>query len=195
MEIDRDKIYQLVKYTFQNFTTLDADTIEKIRLWRNHPDIRKYMYNPNEITELEHQNFINSLKDRRDKSYWLVSRNDTPLGVINLVDIDYEVSMAELGYYLIQDYHKTGIVIEFLVTVHFFFFEMINISTIYGGTNIKNIDAQLLNKFLGGEEKGLFTKDNNQYLRHFITKEHFLALRHKTDNFRTFVTFLKETSH
>ena len=43
---------------------------EMILKWRNHPDIRKWMYNQDEIKFEEHLNFIDSLKLRKDKLYF-----------------------------------------------------------------------------------------------------------------------------
>ena len=57
-----------------NFIDLKLEEKEMILKWRNHPDIRKWMYNQDEIKFEEHLNFIDSLKLRKDKLYFLVKK-------------------------------------------------------------------------------------------------------------------------
>ena len=57
-----------------NFIDLELKEKEMILEWRNHPDIRKWMYNQDEIKFEEHLNFIDSLKLRKDKLYFLVKK-------------------------------------------------------------------------------------------------------------------------
>ena len=64
---------------------IDLSLEEKIMVlgWRNHPEIRKWMYNQDEIKLEEHLNFIDSLKLRKDKLYFLVKKEDEFIGVID----------------------------------------------------------------------------------------------------------------
>ena len=59
-----------------NFIDLKLEEKEMILKWRNHPDIRKWMYNQDEIKFEEHLNFIDSLKLRKDKLYFLVKKEE-----------------------------------------------------------------------------------------------------------------------
>ena len=45
-----------------NFIDLELEEKEMILKWRNHPEIRKWMYNQDEIKLEEHLSFIESLK-------------------------------------------------------------------------------------------------------------------------------------
>ena len=71
-----------------NFIDLKLEEKEMILKWRNHPDIRKWMYNQDEIKFEEHLNFIDSLKLRKDKLYFLVKKEDEFIGVIDFLDLD-----------------------------------------------------------------------------------------------------------
>lgn len=71
-----------------NFIDLKLEEKEMILKWRNHPDIRKWMYNQDEIKFEEHLNFIDSLKLRKDKLYFLVKKEDDFIGVIDFLDLD-----------------------------------------------------------------------------------------------------------
>ena len=71
-----------------NFIDLELKEKEMILEWRNHPDIRKWMYNEDEIKFEEHLSFIDSLKSRKDKLYFLVKKEDEFIGVIDFFGLD-----------------------------------------------------------------------------------------------------------
>ena len=71
-----------------NFIDLKLEEKEMILKWRNHPDIRKWMYNQDEIKFEEHLSFIDSLKSRKDKLYFLVKKEDEFIGVIDFFGLD-----------------------------------------------------------------------------------------------------------
>jgi len=80
-----------------DFTTLDANQLTLVLSWRNHPKIREWMLHPNEISMEEHLQFVESLKRREDRRYFLVQREGKNIGVIDFMDIMEE--SAELGLY------------------------------------------------------------------------------------------------
>lgn len=71
-----------------NFIDLELREKEMILEWRNHPEIRKWMYNEYEIKLEEHLSFIESLKSRKDKLYFLVKKENEFIGVIDFLDLD-----------------------------------------------------------------------------------------------------------
>ncbi|MDD2357038.1 MAG: UDP-4-amino-4,6-dideoxy-N-acetyl-beta-L-altrosamine N-acetyltransferase [Thiovulaceae bacterium] len=80
-----------------DFIDLTLKEKEKVLSWRNHPDIKKWMYNDKDITLKEHLEFIESLKSRVDKRYFLVQQNDEDIGVIDLTNITSDD--LEIGLY------------------------------------------------------------------------------------------------
>ena len=81
-----------------NFIDLELKEKEMILEWRNHPDIRKWMYNQDEIKFEEHLNFIDSLKLRKDKLYFLVKKEDDFIGVIDFTQLVNKESV-HMGIY------------------------------------------------------------------------------------------------
>ena len=45
MEIDRNKTYIIGDYTFTNYICLPDNQIRQILEWRNHEEVRRWMYN------------------------------------------------------------------------------------------------------------------------------------------------------
>mgnify|MGYP000502841713 CR=1 FL=1 len=81
-----------------NFIDLKLEEKEMILKWRNHTDIRKWMYNQDEITLDEHLSFIDSLKSRKDKLYFLLKKEDEFIGVIDFTQLAEEISV-HMGIY------------------------------------------------------------------------------------------------
>ena len=81
-----------------NFIDLELEEKEMILKWRNHPEIRKWMYNQDEIKLEEHLRFIDSLKSRKDKLYFLVKKEDEFIGVIDFTQL-VEKKSVHMGIY------------------------------------------------------------------------------------------------
>lgn len=176
MNIDKTKTYHVGDYTFENFVNLDDETIEKIRVWRNHPDIRKVMYNTEVISEEHHLKFISSLSTTDSKFYWLVFRQGNPVGVMNVVDVDYEKSNGQLGYYLLPQYLSSGIGLEFISTVIYFIFSELGFSTLFGRTEMKNRDALAINFHMGFKMRpAIIQIDGTEFIEQDCNADEFLS--------------------
>lgn len=93
-----DFMIQKLNSVLINFTKLSLDEKELILLWRNDNLVKQWMYNRDDINIESHLLYIESLKQRDDKSYFLLKSKTDYLGVVDLTDIK-EGSSAELGIY------------------------------------------------------------------------------------------------
>lgn len=82
-----------------NYTDLTQISSQLVLAMRNHPEIKKWMHNPKDISESEHDAFIETLKNTTSKQYFLVKRGETVIGTVNFTQIDYAAHSAELGLY------------------------------------------------------------------------------------------------
>lgn len=89
-----------------NFTTLDTQQLNRILSWRNDPHIRQWMLNNEEISSEDHFRFVESLKLRSDKRYFLVQHNSEDIGVIDFTSITEQ--SAEFGLYANPELHGVG---------------------------------------------------------------------------------------
>lgn len=83
-----------------DYTQLTASEALQVLTMRNHPDVRQWMYNKEEIPEDEHFKFIEALKNDPTKKHFLVEKAGQKLGVINFsVAIANKTHTAELGLF------------------------------------------------------------------------------------------------
>jgi len=97
--MDLRKDFQTGELSLINFVNLKETEKELVRRWRNHPDVKRWMYSSETISSEEHHRFIEGLS-RTDRSfYWLVKKGGEPIGVIYLTKTDFKNRNAYLGIY------------------------------------------------------------------------------------------------
>ena len=85
---------------------LEARDLEVIRTWRNHPDIRRYMYTQHTIGREEHQRWFEHADADPDKYLLIFERDGVPTGFVNLSIVDQAARRAEWGFYLAPEAPK-----------------------------------------------------------------------------------------
>ncbi|NOX15371.1 MAG: UDP-4-amino-4,6-dideoxy-N-acetyl-beta-L-altrosamine N-acetyltransferase [Epsilonproteobacteria bacterium] len=103
----------------QNFTDLNENQKQNILTWRNDKEIKKWMFNSDVISLEEHLNFINLLKNDKEKQYFLVTDfYNEDIGVIYFKDIS--TSSCTIGLYAKTNLKNVGnILMEQILKVAF----------------------------------------------------------------------------
>ncbi len=89
-----------------DFTALSLAHKEMILRWRNHSNIRKWMYRDTPISAQEHFAFIDTLTVHDNKKYYLVNRKDDPIGVIDFTHITQ--TDCDIGLYANPELNAVG---------------------------------------------------------------------------------------
>jgi len=104
--ISKDKLEKIVyanitikEFKLINFIKLSDEEIKLVRNLRNSEIIRIWMCNDHIISEKEHKRFLNSLRAEKSRVYWLVKKDNSYVGVINLININWNHKNAYLGIY------------------------------------------------------------------------------------------------
>lgn len=193
MQIDKTITYRVSDYTFTNFINLDEDLIKQVWHWRNAPEIREYMYNKEIIPLENHLRFVQSLRDRDDVAYWLVRKEEEPIGVTNLTDINIEESSAELGYYMLPSKQNSGLGLEFAYNNFLFVFDTeIQCNTLHGAIHRSNINALVLDSYLGCEIKTeQLMEPDKEFFSFSASKDKFLAEAEGKNDMRAFISYVR----
>ncbi len=83
----------------KNFVNLSDEEVEMVRRWRNHPEVRRWMYTDHEISKEEHLSFIETLRHDKRNFYYLVYKVDKAVGVLSLTRVDFRNRNAYFGIY------------------------------------------------------------------------------------------------
>lgn len=76
------------------------EDIERVRAWRNQPEVARYMYTDHEISEAEHARWFGNALDSGDRKYWIIELDGNPVGLADLVDISERHRRASWAFYL-----------------------------------------------------------------------------------------------
>ncbi|MCL7939449.1 UDP-4-amino-4,6-dideoxy-N-acetyl-beta-L-altrosamine N-acetyltransferase [Halomonas sp. ATCH28] len=79
--------------------------LERIRTWRNHPEVRRFMYTQHAISADEHHGWFQRARNDPDRHLMIVERQfcdaaSEPFGFVNLHVVDTHARRAVWGFYL-----------------------------------------------------------------------------------------------
>ncbi|PXY00346.1 UDP-4-amino-4,6-dideoxy-N-acetyl-beta-L-altrosamine N-acetyltransferase [Halomonas sp. LBP4] len=80
----------------------EAD-LAQVRQWRNHPEVRRYMYTRHEIGEAEHRAWFLRSQEDPHRHLLLAEREEQPFGFVNIQLVDADAQRADWGFYLAPD--------------------------------------------------------------------------------------------
>lgn len=78
------------------------DDLERVLGWRNHPDVRRFMYTQHEIKPSEHQRWFESSQRDPARDLLIFEQEAVPLGFVNITQVVPE-QIADWGFYLAPD--------------------------------------------------------------------------------------------
>jgi len=93
-------IYKLLDHdsiSLVNFIDLEYNEKLMILEWRNNPLIREWMFSKEVISQKNHFIYIDTLKEKSDRAYFLVKQDSRAIGVIDFTDI--AIDQANIGLY------------------------------------------------------------------------------------------------
>lgn len=174
LKVEKNRLYSIGEFDFKNFTELDDNEIRMVLEWRNNLLIRKQMYSKDEISYDSHVSYIERLKLREDRYYWLVYKSNIPFGVIDLVDINETREVAEFGYYMRPDCFNSGEGLNFVYNSIKFFFHL-GIKELFSSVNVNNRQAIVVDKYLGCQikEEEIYELEGDKYYPITLSKEVF----------------------
>lgn len=158
-EINKKMVFSIGSYSFKNYIVLSEQEQEEILSWRNHLNNRKWMLNPEIIPLEDHQKFIEGLKNKDNSLYWMVLRDEEPIGGVSLINVDYNDKKAELGYFLAPEKQGSGIGLDFLFHTLLLVFNELNFQFIEANVRDSNVAANTLNLFLGFKYTDKYSKN------------------------------------
>lgn len=131
------------------FKSLSAETLELVRQWRNADHVRLHMQFQEIITEFQQKEWLRLL-DIATNIYLVIFKNSTPIGLVNLKNIDWELRNAEAGIFIGDvDYLNSIIPVMATIALLDFAFDTLNLKLINAKMELKNEKAVLFNLKLG----------------------------------------------
>lgn len=80
--------------------SMQESDLERVLTWRNHPDVRRYMYTQRLIALDEHRAWFERASQAPQRHLLIYEQGGRPLGFVNLNVVDVQAGRAEWGFYL-----------------------------------------------------------------------------------------------
>jgi len=136
---------------------LTEDDRERLRVWRNSPEVAAYMYSDHLISKAEHDHWFDGLSADPRCRYWIIQANDRPVGLANLADIDLGRSRCVWAYYLADPSVRglgVGSYVEFWIIEHVF--TALGLNKLWCEVLISNESVWKLHQTYGFQREALF---------------------------------------
>ena len=85
--------------------SLTENDLPMVLAWRNHPDVRRFMFTQHEITLAEHSQWFNKASLDSTRRLLIVQENDCPLGYVQFSGVETG-GIADWGFYARPDAPK-----------------------------------------------------------------------------------------
>lgn len=85
-----------------NFTTrkIQERDLELIMCWRMDPEVTRYMFTDPVLTLKGQYRWLKEIEEDTNVKYWMIEVDENPVGVINLININWEKKISSWGYYI-----------------------------------------------------------------------------------------------
>lgn len=141
----------------------EIDSREVFEL-RNDVRVSKWMVNDKVISWEEHKGFIDNLRSRTDKDYYIVKNSDNE--IIGSVNIDYsDNGISERGIFIAPSQHNKGHALRLLSEFYSHARQFFEVKAIFTKVKADNVASLRLEEKLGSQ----FLKEEGGY-KTFILK-------------------------
>lgn len=146
-----------------------------VRAWRNHPNVRQYMYNAHEITENEHAQWFEKSVTNKDRHLLIFMLQGIALGFVNITQTA-PGGIADWGFYLAPDAPKgSGQILGRAALAHAF--TTLHFHKVCGQVLSANTKSVLFHQRLGFQQEGLLHEQHYDGI-HYHDVIHFGLLHH-----------------
>jgi UDP-4-amino-4,6-dideoxy-N-acetyl-beta-L-altrosamine N-acetyltransferase len=132
---------------------------EKVREWRNLPEVRKYMYTDHVISQEEHLGWFQRVVDDPAYKYWIIVCDEEDVGVAYLFNLDRRNQRCYWGFYLASPNVRgkgVGSVVEYSVLRYVF--DELKLSKLCAEVLSFNQAVVEMHKGFGFVQEGYFRK-------------------------------------
>ena len=160
------------------------DDLEMIMRWRMDPEITRFMDTNPKLTIESQKKWLSSLEKNENTMNWLVLVDNIPVGLIHLIDIDWDGLNSSWGYYIGEkDYRSLKLAISLEMSLYDYVFGVLGFNEIHNEVFSLNSGVVKLHIACGNEVikevKGEVEKEGIKYdVTHLsITKEKWDLIR------------------
>lgn len=145
-------------FTQYRLRPMNADDLDQVLTWRNHPDIRQYMFTRHEISMDEHKRWFERASQDSSRHLLIFENESESLGFVNIHLIDAG-GIADWGFYVAPDAPK-GTGRQLGQTVLEFVFKSAGLHKLCGQALAYNQRSIRFHQNLGFQQEGILRQQH-----------------------------------
>ena len=159
-------ILALIEGNGVTLKAIERTDLERVRLWRNDPDISRFMISQALISEKQQLNWFEAITNDKSQQHYIIEFKSEPIGVINMKSVSgaslSKCSQIEMGMY-IHDVRYRGNFLAFCpaLTLNDYCFYQLNCEKLLARVLPGNEAAIRFNTTLGYEVSSNKTDDSD----------------------------------
>jgi UDP-4-amino-4,6-dideoxy-N-acetyl-beta-L-altrosamine N-acetyltransferase len=102
---------------------IEVEDKDKIRTWRNLPEVAKYMYTDHRIMPEEHEEWFARVLNDPSCHYWIIVCDEIDVGLVNIYQLDQQNRHCYWAFYVADPSARgkgVGSFVEYAVLCHVF---------------------------------------------------------------------------
>ena len=135
---------------------IDKDDLNLVLEWRNHPNIRDFMFDNTKIKLEQHLKWFEHVKTSKYFNVYIFEINSIPMGFMSFHNLKMQ-GIADWGFYTAPDAPK-GTGTQLAQTSIHHAFNSLKFSKIYGQVLVHNTDSIRLHERMGFLQEGVLRK-------------------------------------
>jgi len=171
-------LFEINGFEFVLYQNLSESDSKLVLECRNHPDVRKWMFNSDKILHDDHKAFVESLKSTSQKVYCAVFKKSKLIGCIYYNVLVEGVFYA--GHFLNPRIISTGIGLYFEYVYLHYFFHFLGAKEIQAQVKSGNKSMVDIHKLCGFHEKKVL---GNSIIDYSFTRDKFLSMPTEINDF------------
>jgi UDP-4-amino-4,6-dideoxy-N-acetyl-beta-L-altrosamine N-acetyltransferase len=135
---------------------LVKEDIERLRNWRNMPELFRYHFSPLPLSQMEQEHWYEGYVSGGRQTVFIVENDkDLPIGYTLIKDLDHKNQCAEIGLYLSPEFQEQGYGKDAFRTLMKFCFYQLNLHRLMLEVFAFNERAVQLYEKLGFKQEGI----------------------------------------
>ena len=153
---------RITKYGI-SLESITENDLELMRNWRNSEHVRQNMKFKKIITSEMQANWFKQL-EKANNIYFVITKDNNKIGVVNLKDINWEINTAEAGIFIGEIEHLNTLTpILATICIMEFAFEILSLKWLRAKISSSNVKTILFNESIGYKKNIKESGDDFQY--------------------------------
>ena len=161
-----------------------VDDLEQIMIWRQDPDITKWMNTDPKLTLEGQKQWLSETQQNQNCRFWVIEVDGSPAGILDYFDLDKDAGVVHWGYYVgAREHRSMALALSLELSLYEHCFDNLGLEIVKNEVFAENVGVIRLHELCGNrivevEKDAVEKSDGFHDVVHMeITRETWKALQ------------------